>query len=102
MKQSRATEESLAALHTKLAEDLTDAIANGEFLTDKDGAVVLAADGKTPLRAKASAAILNVARQFLKDNDIKAVPAKNTPLDQLGEAVGNVTLPFEGGDTARH
>lgn len=101
MSQDRASEESLAALHTKLAEDLADAITNGEILTDKEGTPFIV-DGK-PLRAKASAAILNVARQFLKDNDIKAVPAKQTPLQRLGEAVGNTKLPFEGdGEAARH
>lgn len=101
MSQKRASEDSLAALHTKLAEDLADVITNGEILRDKDGAVVMGLNG--PMREKASAAVLNVARQFLKDNDIKAIPSKETPLERLGQAVGNTQLPFEGeGEGARH
>jgi hypothetical protein len=105
MSQGRATEEALAALHTKIAEDLIDAIDNGEVLRDRDGAVVMGENEK-PLRAKASAAILNVARQFLKDNDIKAMPAKDSPLDRLAKTIPANFVPYEGdeepGSPAKH
>lgn len=41
----------------------------------------------------ATAADLNVARQWLNDNQIKANPRKNKPLKALGDAISQ--LPFE-------
>ena len=54
-------EDSLKELHTRLAERLL------ERIKEKD---VKASD-------------LNVARQFLRDNGIDAVPADNSPLQNL-------------------
>jgi hypothetical protein len=97
----RAKEEALAGLHAKLAETLADAIEKGEpvringesFVDTKTGEVV---------RGPASAAILNVARQFLKDNDIKSLPTGQTPAERLAAAMPKGTnLPFEG-EPARH
>jgi len=56
---SRASEKVLNDLHTKLAEVLKDA------LQDKN-------DPETGEKLPPNAAILNVARQFLKDNKIEA------------------------------
>ncbi len=72
MKNS-ATESELGSLHTELAKILKKQIK----MTDEDG--------------KANASILNVARQFLKDNGIDASPEHNQELKELSEE-----LPFEG------
>ena len=58
----------LEKLHLLLAKELTDKITSGE----------------------AKAGDLNVARQFLKDNNIDAVPVDNSPLKKLLDE-----LPFE-------
>lgn len=68
---TKATEEALDALHGQLAKSLKDRIADGS----------------------ATAADLSVARQFLKDNGIDAVPKKGSPLDDLKNS-----LPFPDAD----
>lgn len=67
MTKKTASEEALELLHAELAKQLADKIRTGE----------------------ATAADLNVARQFLKDNGIDAVPKKGSPLDALRDS-----LPF--------
>ena len=68
MSQSKATTEALNALHGALAKSLADKIAKGE----------------------ATAADLAVARQFLKDNGIDAIPrGNNDALSKLRDV-----LPF--------
>lgn len=73
---NRATVDALADLHRVLAEKLKAKIESGE----------------------ATAADFNAAIQFLRSNDIKAMPATDTPLEQLGRAVQatGIVLPFEG------
>ena len=66
-KSSKATQEALEGLHGALAKLLTERIASGT----------------------ASAADLAVARQFLKDNGIDAIPKEGSPLGDLVKA-----LPF--------
>ena len=73
-----ATQDALGALHTALATVLADAL--GQRYQDEDG-------NATP----PSAAILNVARQFLKDNGIEAQVAEGSPLKSL-----LANLPFDG------
>lgn len=109
MSAERAKEEALAGLHAKLAETLTEAIEKGEPLRLPNGAAVVVAETGEVVRAPASAAILNVARQFLKDNDIKSLPNGQTPAERLAAAMPKGTnLPFEGspvpdpGTGARH
>ena len=65
----KATEDALSSLHNKLAEVLSEALSSEEV---------------TP-------AMLNVARQFLKDNGIDSVLEPGNPLDTLAEA----ELPFK-------
>lgn len=77
---SKATEKVLSDLHAKLAETLADALTANYF--DSEG-------NKLP---SAPAAILNVARQFLKDNGIDATPKAGTPLGNLAN------LPVFGDD----
>lgn len=67
----KATVKALGNLHARLAEVLTDSLQDQY---DADG-------NKLP----PNAAILNVARQFLKDNKIEAVPAKGSPLGTLAD-----------------
>lgn len=68
----KASEKALVGLHGRLAEVLKDA------LSDKF-------DQETGEKVPPNAAILNVARQFLKDNKIEAVPTKGSPLGDLSD-----------------
>lgn len=77
---SKASEKALSELHAKLADTLGTALSADYF--DADG-------NKLPC---APAAILNVARQFLKDNNIDATPKQGTPLGNLAN------LPVFGDD----
>jgi hypothetical protein len=69
-------EKLLGSLHSELAKTLLAKVRSGE----------------------ATAADLNVARQFLKDNNIDALPKDSEPLKNLVHE-----LPFTGDeDTYRH
>lgn len=61
-------EDKLKELHEELAKVLLDRVKDPE----------------------AKASDLNVARQFLKDNNIDAVPVKGSPLEELMKR-----LPFD-------
>lgn len=64
-------EKTLSNLHEELAKKLLEKVRSGEV----------------------TAAELNVARQFLKDNNIDGVPKEGTPLGNLVDA-----LPFTSDD----
>jgi hypothetical protein len=70
---NKADEKALAGLHGKLADVLKEAL-DQEYIDPDTGA-------KLP----PPAAILNVARQFLKDNKIEAVAAEGSPLHNLAD-----------------
>lgn len=70
---NKADEKELAGLHGQLAKVLKDAIS--QEYTDPD----------TGMPIPPPAAILNVARQFLKDNKIEAVSAQGSPLHDLAD-----------------
>lgn len=70
---NKADEKALAGLHGKLAEVLQEALSQDYR------------DPETGLPIPPPAAILNVARQFLKDNKIEAVAAPGTPLHDLAD-----------------
>lgn len=70
---NKADEKSLAGLHGKLAEVLKEAL--DQDYTDPD----------TGLKLPPPAAILNVARQFLKDNKIEALAVEGSPLHNLAD-----------------
>jgi hypothetical protein len=70
------SKEDLQSLHTELAKVLKKHVSKSYM--DDDG-------NELP----PPAAILNVARQFLKDNNIDGVPTEGTPLAQLAQR-----LPF--------
>lgn len=68
---TKATQDALDKLHGELARALADRIKSGE----------------------ATASDLNVARQFLKDNGIDAIPRDASPLADLAKS-----LPFQSTD----
>lgn len=70
---NKADEKALGGLHGKLAEVLKEALSQ-EYIDPDTGA-------KLP----PPAAILNVARQFLKDNKIEAVAVEGSPLHSLAD-----------------
>lgn len=69
---NKADEKELAGLHGELARVLKDAIVK-EYVDEAGNPV------------PPPAAILNVARQFLKDNKIEAVAAEGSPLHNLAD-----------------
>jgi hypothetical protein len=70
---NKADEKELAGLHGQLAKVLKDAISQ-DYL-----------DPDTGEKLPPPAAILNVARQFLKDNKIEAVSVEGSPLHSLAD-----------------
>ena len=69
---SKASTKELDALHGLVARELARKIKSGDF----------------------TAADLNVARQFLKDNGVEQAAIPGTPTHDLA-----ASLPFAGGDT---
>lgn len=65
----KANQDILAQIHKAMADDLLLKVKSGE----------------------ATAAELNVARQFLRDNNINTIPTKENGLEDLHKA-----LPFVG------
>lgn len=72
MTMNKADEKALGSLHGKLAEVLRDALS--QDFTDPETGISMP-----------PAAILNVARQFLKDNKIEAISAQGSPLHDLAD-----------------
>lgn len=70
---NKADEKELAGLHGQLAKVLKDAISKDYV------------DPNTGEELPPPAAILNVARQFLKDNKIEAINAVGSPLHDLSD-----------------
>jgi hypothetical protein len=70
---NKADEKALGSLHGKLAEVLKDAIEQDYI------------DPDTGMKIPPPAAILNVARQFLKDNKIESIAAEGSPLAGLAD-----------------
>jgi stage V sporulation protein SpoVS len=70
-----ASKESLDALHTAIANKLTESIE------------------AMPAGEKGLAAILNVARQFVKDNGIEALPVPGSATGGLTERLKQ--FPFD-------
>ena len=76
------TKKTLQDLHETLTGVLLEAINEGVPVKDeKTGEVT---------KAPPPAAILNVARQFLKDNNIEAIATNTNPIGQLSQV-----LPFQ-------
>jgi hypothetical protein len=75
---SQASKDTLNDLHGLIAETLAGAIKAFKGKTD-------------PEDLKGLAALANVAKGFLKDNGIEAIPEANKPLQNLA-----AVLPFPG------
>jgi hypothetical protein len=75
---SQASKDTLNELHGLIAETLAGAIKAFKGKTD-------------PEDLKGLAALANVAKGFLKDNGIEAIPEANKPLQYLA-----AVLPFPG------
>jgi hypothetical protein len=75
---SQASKDTLNELHGLIAETLAGAIKAFKGKTD-------------PEDLKGLAALANVAKGFLKDNGIEAIPEANRPLQNLA-----AVLPFPG------
>jgi hypothetical protein len=75
---SQASKDTLNELHGLIAETLAGAIKAFKGKTD-------------PEELKGLAALANVAKGFLKDNGIEAIPEANKPLQNLA-----AVLPFPG------
>jgi hypothetical protein len=82
-----ARKDALQNLHEVLANTLADAITQGIPIKDEETGEVH--------KAPAPAAILSVARQFLKDNNIEAVAVPGKPLHSIASS-----LPFAGSEEA--
>tara|TARA_R110000803_G_scaffold27989_2_gene65040 strand:- start:2785 stop:3048 length:264 start_codon:yes stop_codon:yes gene_type:complete len=81
------TVKELGALHGLIARTLTDQVKNGITQVSKDGTVE---------QVSAPASVINVARQFLRDNNIECMGVNNDDIKSLVEG-----LPFESGEQAR-
>ena len=82
---SAASKKALEDLHAKVATTLADALDEAAGAEEKKGL----------------AALLNVARQFLKDNNIEAAAVPGSPTGQLAEQV--TKYPFNPAeDGVRH
>lgn len=91
---SKADDKELGSLHGALAQTLAAAIHEGELILDKEGQPIII-DGK-PLRKPASASLLSVARQFLKDNRIES-GLGNKDTSALQQAMDDMaSLPYDG------
>ena len=75
------TIKAMGSLHKLLAEEIREQIISGTKVMNKEGDIV---------STSASATVLNVARQFLRDNNIQCQTDNNPELRALTEA-----LPFD-------
>ena len=78
---SNATVNELGNLHGIIAKALADQIKNGTKVENKDGKLET---------ISAPASVLNVARQFLRDNNIECMGAANEDITAITE-----DLPFD-------
>lgn len=76
----KASEAALAQLHALLANAFTGIIKDGVTIMNRDGEEV---------KVTAPAAYLKEAREFLKDNNVDAIPSANPALQSLA-----AVLPF--------
>lgn len=86
---AKADSKEMDALHAQLAITLRDEIDSFKEpieVADEDGTVT-----KVSRDRKGLAALLNVARQFLKDNNVTALAVPDSPTANLAKG-----LPFLG------
>jgi hypothetical protein len=85
---SKADDRELGSLHGVLARTLKESIEKGEQYINKDGELAV---------KPASASLLSVARQFLKDNHIESTRGNKdmSALEQAMEDMANMPYPGE-------
>jgi hypothetical protein len=84
---SKASQALMEELHGQLAKSLAEAVKDGVTVMDKEG---------NPLKMDCPAAVLSVARQFLKDNHIEG-GFGNADLSDLEKAMGEMNdMPLPG------
>lgn len=81
------SKDLMEALHVVLAQELSKQLREGTWVEGDDG---------KPVRLSPKAALLNVARQFLKDNNIEAAIGKGGAVDEVMDALAKFEdeLPF--------
>ena len=84
---SKAKPLALEELHNLTAMQLTEIITKGVPLFTKDGEPVIDPDTGELMRSPASAAYFATAIKFLKDNNITAEFAPESPLAGLVESL---------------
>lgn len=90
---SAATKDSLNDLHSALALELAAAIKEKELKVIEIPDEASEGGKKRVAVHTRNAAVLSVARQFLKDNGIEALAVPGSPLKSLVDS-----LPFAGRD----
>ena len=80
------TLDAMQKLHSDLARELSKMVRGGQVVMDENG---------MPVVISPTPAVLNVVRQFLKDNNIQAKIANSEDLTDLAS-----TLPFH--DSPQH
>lgn len=84
----KASNDALASLHDKMAEVMADQLENGVKVLTKDGQVEV---------IPPNAALLNVVRQFLRDNGVEVDPEQpSEPMVNLGTAMKQLNDEDDG------
>jgi len=83
-----ASENDMRELHGELSHQLLKMVKGGQVVMDEKG---------LPVVISPTPAVLNVVRQFLKDNNVHARPASTNDLGELVEH-----LPFEEEEARPH
>lgn len=85
------SKDVMEALHVVLAQELSRQLREGTWVEDENG---------KPVKLSPKAALLNVARQFLKDNGIEAAIGKGGAIDEVSKALKDFEdeLPFPTSD----
>jgi len=96
MSNKAAKEAELQNLHAELAKVLKTAINETELkIVDLPDAESETGTVKTVVKTR-NAAVLNAARQFLKDNNIQC--ARGAPSPEITDLAQAYNLPFAGSD----
>lgn len=93
---AKTTTQEMDTLHSQLARTLKEEIESFKVpieVADEDGKIK-----KVQRDKKGLAALLNVARQFLKDNDVTAQAVPESPLKSLADSLPFAGEEFSNGD----
>lgn len=81
---ANSTVKDMGVLHGLLARELKSQITDGTVILDKEGNAV---------KISCPASILNVARQFLRDNNIECMGTNNEDIKNLVDELPFNELP---------